>query len=55
MREEALADLVGAGAHLRIVYAQDGMWATSGRALWRERSSPTRFIVVEHEDSRHKR
>ncbi len=38
--------LVALGIPLRIVYSREGMWATSGRALWRRRDPLTRFIVV---------
>ncbi len=36
-----------AGAALSIVYSRDGVWATSGRLLWRERGAPTTFVVAE--------
>jgi len=31
---------------LKKVYMREGMWATSGRVLWRRRLPPTRFVVV---------
>jgi 4-amino-4-deoxy-L-arabinose transferase-like glycosyltransferase len=34
------------GVALKEVYAREGMWATSGRALWRQGVPPTRFVVV---------
>jgi 4-amino-4-deoxy-L-arabinose transferase-like glycosyltransferase len=37
---------VAEGAPLRIVYEREGMWATSGRVLWRSRVPLTRFVVV---------
>jgi 4-amino-4-deoxy-L-arabinose transferase-like glycosyltransferase len=37
---------VAEGVPLRIVYEREGMWATSGRALWRRKLPPTRFVVV---------
>jgi len=42
----AYEEFVAQGVPLRVVYEQDGMWATSGRALWRRRIPPTRFVVV---------
>lgn len=37
---------VAEGVPLRIVYEREGMWTTSGRALWRSKLAPTRFVVV---------
>ena len=37
---------VAEGAPLRVVYEREGMWATSGRVLWRSRVPLTRFVVV---------
>jgi hypothetical protein len=37
---------VAEGAPLRVVYEREGMWATSGRELWRSRAPLTRFVVV---------
>jgi hypothetical protein len=37
---------VDRGLPVEISYERDGMWATSGRALWRRRIPPTRFVVV---------
>jgi hypothetical protein len=34
------------GLPIEIAYERDGMWATSGQALWRRRIPPTRFVVV---------
>jgi 4-amino-4-deoxy-L-arabinose transferase-like glycosyltransferase len=39
-------EFVAQGMPLEVVYERDGMWATSGRALWRRRIPPTRFVVV---------
>ncbi len=39
-------EFVAEGAPLRIVYEREGMWATSGRVLWRSRVPLTRFVVV---------
>lgn len=55
MRQEAFTELQAAGAHLQLVYARDGMWVTSGRALWRERSEPARFVVATHDEPPHER
>jgi hypothetical protein len=46
MLEPAYKELVARGLPLRVVYARDGMWVTTGRALWREREPPARFVVV---------
>jgi hypothetical protein len=43
-------DLVRRGVPIKEVYARDGMWATSGRALWRQAVPPTRFVVVTSRD-----
>jgi 4-amino-4-deoxy-L-arabinose transferase-like glycosyltransferase len=34
------------GVALEEVYAREGLWATSGRVLWREGIPPTRFVVT---------
>jgi 4-amino-4-deoxy-L-arabinose transferase-like glycosyltransferase len=39
-------ELATQGVPLQIEYERDGMWVTSGRALWRRREPPTRFLVV---------
>jgi hypothetical protein len=31
---------------LTVLYERDGMWATSGRVLWRRRVTPEQFVVV---------
>jgi 4-amino-4-deoxy-L-arabinose transferase-like glycosyltransferase len=38
--------LRAAGAPLHIVYRREGLWVTSGRALWRERPETTEFLVT---------
>jgi 4-amino-4-deoxy-L-arabinose transferase-like glycosyltransferase len=43
---ESYERLAAQGIPLRIVYAREGMWATSGRALWRRRDPLTPFVVV---------
>ncbi len=47
----AYDELVAQGLPLSVVYERDGMWATSGRALWRRRIPPTRFVVVSRKIS----
>ena len=42
----ASEEFVARGAPLRVVYERDGMWATSGRALWRRRIPAAQFVVV---------
>jgi 4-amino-4-deoxy-L-arabinose transferase-like glycosyltransferase len=42
----AYDEFVAQGLPLRVVYERDGMWATSGRALWGGPVPPTRFVVV---------
>jgi 4-amino-4-deoxy-L-arabinose transferase-like glycosyltransferase len=39
-------ELIALGIPLQIEYAREGMWVTSGRALWRRREPPTKFVVV---------
>ena len=34
------------GLPIEAVYERDGMWVTSGRALWRRALPPTRFVVA---------
>jgi hypothetical protein len=46
MRRGAFEEFVAQGAKLTVVYERDGMWATSGRVLWRRRINPERFVVV---------
>jgi 4-amino-4-deoxy-L-arabinose transferase-like glycosyltransferase len=46
MRRSAYDELVAEGAPLRVVYEREGMWATSGRALWRSYTPLTKFVVV---------
>ena len=38
--------LVSKGVPLMVVYERAGIWATSGRALWRESGDSARFVVV---------
>jgi 4-amino-4-deoxy-L-arabinose transferase-like glycosyltransferase len=46
MLEPAYQEFVAQGVPLRVAYVREGMWATSGRVLWRRRIPPTRFVVV---------
>jgi hypothetical protein len=46
MLGSAYDEFVAEGAPLRIVYEREGMWATSGRVLWRRKPAPARFVVV---------
>jgi 4-amino-4-deoxy-L-arabinose transferase-like glycosyltransferase len=46
MRQPAYEEFVARGIPLKVVYAREGMWVTTGRALWREKEAPTRFVVV---------
>lgn len=46
MPEPAYERFVARGVPLRIVRLREGMWATSGRALWRRRLPPARFVIV---------
>jgi 4-amino-4-deoxy-L-arabinose transferase-like glycosyltransferase len=39
-------ELAAQGVPLQLEYEREGMWVTSGRALWRRRETPTRFVVV---------
>lgn len=47
MNRRAYDEFVADGVPLTIVYQREGMWATSGRVLWRRRVPPVRFVVVE--------
>lgn len=46
MRRAAYDEFVAHGVPLAIVYERTGVWATSGRALWRRRETPAQFVVV---------
>ena len=50
MLDEGYQELVALGVPLKEVYAREGMWATSGRALWRKAIPATRFVVVTLRD-----
>jgi len=49
MTRQFLYELAGAGIPLQVDYEREGMWVTSGRALWRRREPPTRFVVVSRQ------
>ena len=46
MLQSAFEEFVAAGVPLEVVYEREGMWATSGRVLWRRQVPLTRFVVV---------
>jgi hypothetical protein len=46
MRRPAFDEFVAQGAPLKLVHEEEGMWATSGRALWKQRIALTRFVLV---------
>jgi 4-amino-4-deoxy-L-arabinose transferase-like glycosyltransferase len=46
MLEPAYQELVAQGLPLRALYVREGMWATSGRVLWRRKVPLARFVVV---------
>jgi 4-amino-4-deoxy-L-arabinose transferase-like glycosyltransferase len=50
MRQPEYEDFLARGMLLKEVYAREGMWATSGRALWRKGVPATRFVVVTSPD-----
>jgi len=46
MRLNAAREFMARGVPLEIVFERDGMLSTSGRALWRWRAPPVRFVIV---------
>jgi 4-amino-4-deoxy-L-arabinose transferase-like glycosyltransferase len=46
MRRAAFQEFVARGLPLTVLYERDGLWATSGRVLWRRRITPEQFVVV---------
>ena len=46
---EAYRDLVTLGLPLRVVHSREGMWATSGQALWQRKAPSTEFVVLTRE------
>lgn len=47
MYRRAYDEFVGQGKPLKIAYQRDGMFATTGRVLWRRRLDPAQFVVVQ--------
>jgi 4-amino-4-deoxy-L-arabinose transferase-like glycosyltransferase len=52
MLRPAYEEFVAQGVPLTLAYEREGMWATSGRALWRRRIPSTRFVVVRRSEER---
>ena len=50
MTSQYYDELVAQGLKLQVDYERQGMWVTSGRALWRRRETPTRFVIVSRTD-----
>jgi len=46
MRRSAYDEFAAQGIPLQVVYEREGMWATSGRALWRTYTPLAHFVVV---------
>jgi 4-amino-4-deoxy-L-arabinose transferase-like glycosyltransferase len=46
MRRGAYEEFLARGLPLTVEYERGGMWATSGRVLWRRRIAPEQFVVV---------
>jgi 4-amino-4-deoxy-L-arabinose transferase-like glycosyltransferase len=46
---EAYRDLIPLGLPLRVVHSREGMWATSGQALWQRKAPSTEFVVLTRE------
>ena len=46
MRRSAFDEFVAQGVRIQVVHEREGMWATSGRALWRTHTPMARFVVV---------
>lgn len=44
--KEGVAELTGSGLELTVLHEREGLWATSGRALWRTGAPLTTFVVV---------
>jgi hypothetical protein len=45
--ESSIGELDSVQARFRVTRRAEGLWATSGRALWKKRGAPTAFLVVE--------
>jgi hypothetical protein len=48
MPASAYDELTAQGLRLPIVHEREGMWATSGRALWRGSAPLARFVIVSN-------
>ncbi len=46
MGRQAYDEFIGRGEPLTVLYRRDGVWATSGRVLWRNRPPSDQFVVV---------
>ena len=46
MRSSDYDELAARGVPLTVVYEREGLWVTSGRALWRTAAPLARFVVV---------
>lgn len=46
MTGQIFDEFAAQGVPLQAVYQREGMWVTSGRALWRRRLPPTRFVIA---------
>src|SRR5207245_732533 len=46
MLDRVYEEFVNEGVPLVPIHEREGMWATSGRVLWRRRIPPTHFVVV---------
>jgi 4-amino-4-deoxy-L-arabinose transferase-like glycosyltransferase len=46
MTASRLATLEFLGVPMEVVYRRDGLWASSGQALWRRKGEPTTFVVT---------
>lgn len=45
--ESRIGELDSAQARFRVTRRAEGLWATSGRALWKQRGAPAAFLVLE--------
>lgn len=45
--EDRVGELAAAHGRFRVTRRAEGLWATSGRALWKKRRAPAAFLVVE--------
>jgi 4-amino-4-deoxy-L-arabinose transferase-like glycosyltransferase len=56
MTGQIFDEFAAQGVPLQVLYEREGMWVTSGRALWRRRLPPTRFVIASRKPGvvRHK-